>query len=473
VKSPSEKFPHISKDQLILFPSVILDFVGILIAGVIAFIIRFRSSLFENSPRPAIADFNYEFILCAIGVGWILILGLNGHYQIRKTNLAILNIPILVKHSILYFFAIGFLSFFLRASFSRTVFFVFFVAGLLNLITLRSLFFQFVTKPMIRSKHLIRKLAIVGINKFDANKYSDWIIDNRMLGFAVISRIECHKITREWLEEFERIIKFSPVNEILLLPGMEQDVNFSKFIHFCHDLEIKVNWIPLNSGSFGYWLIPSPQIGSPFLTFTSQKMAYWQKGLKRLFDILFSLSALLALSPILIVISAMILFRDGRPILYVQKRAGLDGKVFSFYKFRTMVLNADKMQHLAQNMNKNRHVIFKDANDPRITSIGKFLRRYSLDELPQFLNVLKNDMSIVGPRPHPLSEAKKYDSLYERRLNSKPGLTGPWQISGRSDLDLQTSVALDLNYAVNWSFTRDLWIVMATIGAVFRGRGAY
>jgi len=473
VEELSEKLPQISKNQLLVILFVTLDVLGIVIAAVIAFVIRFRSSFFEISPQPSIAYFNYELILGILGVGWILILGSSGHYHSRKTIFAVVNTPSLVKHSVVYFFAIGFISFFLRASFSRTVFFVFFATGLLNLIILRNLFFQFVTKPLLRSKQLTKKLMIIGRSKLEANQYSNWVINNRMLGYSVVSRMECLMIGKEWLEEFERIIKFSLVTEILLLPGMEQDENFSKFINYCHDLEIKVNWIPLNSGSFGYWLIPSPQMGSPFLTFTSQKMAYWQKGLKRLFDILFSLSALLVLSPILIVISAMILFRDGRPILYVQKRAGLDGKVFSFYKFRTMVLNADKMQHLAQNMNKNRHVIFKDANDPRITSIGKFLRRYSLDELPQFLNVLKNDMSIVGPRPHPLSEAKKYDSLYERRLNSKPGLTGPWQISGRSDLDLQTSVALDLNYAVNWSFTRDLWIVMATIGAVFRGRGAY
>ena len=118
-------------------------------------------------------------------------------------------------------------------------------------------------------------------------------------------------------------------------------------------------------------------------------------------------------------------------------------------------------------------MIFKDKKDPRVTPIGRILRKYSLDELPQFFNVLTNDMSVVGPRPALVHEVKKYDSMYERRLNAKPGVTGPWQISGRSDLDLQTSVALDLNYMVNWSFTRDLWIIIATIGAVFKGRGAY
>jgi lipopolysaccharide/colanic/teichoic acid biosynthesis glycosyltransferase len=119
------------------------------------------------------------------------------------------------------------------------------------------------------------------------------------------------------------------------------------------------------------------------------------------------------------------------------------------------------------------HVIFKNKQDPRVTPVGRILRKYSLDELPQFLNVFNNTMSVVGPRPALPREANVYNSIYERRLNAKPGITGPWQISGRSDLDLGTSVSLDLNYLINWSFSRDLWIIFATIGAVFKGKGAY
>jgi len=118
-------------------------------------------------------------------------------------------------------------------------------------------------------------------------------------------------------------------------------------------------------------------------------------------------------------------------------------------------------------------VLFKNPEDPRITPIGKFLRKYSLDELPQFWNVITNTMSVVGPRPALPSEVNVYSSVYERRLIAKPGITGPWQISGRSDLDLRTSVALDLNYLINWSFTRDIWIILATVGTVVRGKGAY
>jgi lipopolysaccharide/colanic/teichoic acid biosynthesis glycosyltransferase len=168
-----------------------------------------------------------------------------------------------------------------------------------------------------------------------------------------------------------------------------------------------------------------------------------------------------------------VLINSGWPIFYSQKRIGLNGKSFKFYKFRSMIKGADQKLAEVANVHGSSHVLFKNPVDPRITPVGRILRKYSLDELPQFLNVLNNSMSVVGPRPALPSEVSVYSSIYERRLIAKPGITGPWQISGRSDLDLRTSVALDLNYLINWSFTRDLWIIIATVGAVFKGKGAY
>jgi exopolysaccharide biosynthesis polyprenyl glycosylphosphotransferase len=261
--------------------------------------------------------------------------------------------------------------------------------------------------------------------------------------------------------------------EVLLLPGIENDANFAKFLHYLQDLGVHVNWIPLNSGNFGYWLIPAPQEGSPFLTFSTSDINFFQKLLKRVFDIAFSAIFLLLFSPLYIVIAAAILLSDGWPILFIQSRVGQNGKNFGFLKFRTMIKDAETKVSEVANMHSNDHILFKNANDPRITKVGRKLRRYSLDELPQFLNVLTGSMSVVGPRPALPREVSAYDSMYERRLIAKPGITGPWQIGGRSDLDLQTSVSLDLNYLNNWSFTRDLWIIVSTVGAVLKGKGAY
>ena len=452
---------------------IVVDALALLSAAVIAYNFRFRSSLFESEGQPSIAAFDYELILGVVVVGWLLTFGVSGIYSLNHDSLFILNLQSVIKQSIVYFFSLGFLSFVTRASFSRTVFITLLLSGLINLILVRTFLYLIFLKPLIKRKRFSTRLMIVGRTMRESQQYSDWIIKNRMLGYSVVSRMECTAISSTWLDEFERILKFTPIDEILLLPGMESDKNFSRFVHYCEDLGIKTNWIPLDSGNLGYWLIPKPQVGIPFLAFSQSKISVAERILKRSFDLVFAVSALVLLSPVYFVISVLILITSGRPVFYSQKRVGLNGKVFNFYKFRSMVKNADQLISSAANVHAKDHVIFKDKKDPRVTPIGRILRKYSLDELPQFFNVLINDMSVVGPRPALVHEVKKYDSMYERRLNAKPGVTGPWQISGRSDLDLQTSVALDLNYMVNWSFARDLWIIIATIGAVFKGRGAY
>jgi len=452
---------------------IVVDALALLSAAVISYNFRFRSSLFKSEGQPSIAAFDYKLILVVVVLGWLLTFGLSGIYSLNHDSLFILNLQSLIKRSIVYFFSLGFLSFVARASFSRTVFITLLLSGLINLVLVRTLLYFIFLRPLIKRKRFSTRLMIVGRTMRESQQYSDWIIKNRLLGYAVVSRMECTAISSTWLDEFERILKFTPIDEILLLPGMESDKNFSRFIHYCEDLGIKANWIPLDSGTLGYWLIPKPQVGIPFLAFSQSKISVAERILKRSFDVVFAVLALVLLSPVYFVISVLILITSGGPIFYSQKRVGLNGKVFDFYKFRSMVKNADQLISSAANVHAKDHVIFKDKKDPRVTPIGRILRKYSLDELPQFFNVLINDMSVVGPRPALVYEVKKYDSMYERRLNAKPGVTGPWQISGRSDLDLQTSVALDLNYMVNWSFTRDLWIIIATIGAVFKGRGAY
>ena len=328
-------------------------------------------------------------------------------------------------------------------------------------------------RPMILKKKVSSNMMIVGRLKSDLEEHSDWLIDHRTLGFTIASRLVCTEITSVWLEEFDRILRYKKITEVLMLPGMESDPNFSKFIHYCEDLDIHVNWIPLDSGNLGYWLIPSPQEGIPFLTFEKSEISLPWRILKRAFDLVFAISLMILLSPVFIAIGLAVLVSSGWPIFYSQKRVGLNGRTFKFYKFRSMVKDADKIVHEVENIHASDHVLFKNRQDPRVTPVGRILRKYSLDELPQFLNVINNSMSVVGPRPALPSEVSVYNSIYERRLIAKPGITGPWQISGRSDLDLRTSVSLDLNYLVNWSFTRDLWIIVSTVGAVFKGKGAY
>jgi exopolysaccharide biosynthesis polyprenyl glycosylphosphotransferase len=391
----------------------------------------------------------------------------------KHANLFVLNLQLVIKRSVYFFFFLGFISFIFKASFSRIVFGVMLVSGLIYLIIGRLITYFLVLKPLILKKKVISKIMLIGNSAKDLKDYSEWIIENRRLGYSVVSLVTCNQISSEWIEEFDRILRYKRIDEILLLPGMESDDNFAKFIHYCEDFEININWIPLSSGNLGYWLTPTRQEGIPFLTFEKSAISLPWRILKRAFDLLFGSLVLIIFSPLFLLIALLILISSGYPVLYSQTRVGLNGKPFKFFKFRTMIKDADYRLEEVENFHIEDHVIFKNKEDPRITPIGRILRKYSLDELPQFFNVICGTMSVVGPRPALSREVSLYNSTYERRLNAKPGITGPWQISGRSDLDLQTSISLDLNYLTNWSFSRDLWIIIATIGAVFKGRGAY
>ncbi len=193
--------------------------------------------------------------------------------------------------------------------------------------------------------------------------------------------------------------------------------------------------------------------------------------LKRVLDVLFGSLILLVLSPFLVVIAIAIRLESPGPVLYRSQRIGKKGRVFRCYKFRTMVRDAEKRRSEVMHMNERDGVLFKVTNDPRITRLGRFLRKYSLDELPQFINVLKGDMSIVGPRPPIASEVMEYKLNHLRRLDVTPGITGLWQVQARQDPSFDSYVSLDVAYIENWSVWLDVKIILRTIGVVFSGTG--
>lgn len=196
--------------------------------------------------------------------------------------------------------------------------------------------------------------------------------------------------------------------------------------------------------------------------------------IKRIIDIVLSAVALVVSSPIMLGVAIAIKLDDGGPVLFKQTRVGIHGKPFTMYKFRSMVTNAEEIKaKLAAESGQTDRFIFKLKDDPRITKVGKFIRKTSLDEFPQFFNVFKGDMSLVGPRPALPDEVARYGSLYSTRLLVKPGITGPWQVSGRSDLSQEQSEFLDVSYIENWSITGDLAILAKTAMVVFRGTGSY
>ena len=214
--------------------------------------------------------------------------------------------------------------------------------------------------------------------------------------------------------------------------------------------------------------------GRPMLVFRSTPEASWQSFAKQALDVGGAALLLAAFSPILLGVALFIKTTSRGAILFRQHRAGLNGKPFTMLKFRSMVTDADQHKHELEVLNEMTGPVFKLTNDPRVTSIGRFLRKFSLDEFPQLINVLRGEMSLVGPRPLPLDEVKRFDDLaHRRRLSVKPGITCLWQVSGRNNVkDFSDWVRLDLEYIDNWSLWLDLKILFRTIPVVLFGTGA-
>ena len=212
----------------------------------------------------------------------------------------------------------------------------------------------------------------------------------------------------------------------------------------------------------------------PLLVFRTAPEASWQSVIKHVMDLAGAFVLLILLSPLFLLIAIGIKLTSPGPILFKQQRSGQSGAPFTLYKFRTMITNAEQFKRELELMNEMSGPVFKVTNDPRVTRIGQWLRRYSLDELPQLYNVLRGEMSLVGPRPLPVDEVKRFSDLaHRRRLSVRPGLTCLWQISGRNQIkDFKDWVRLDLEYIDNWTLWLDLKILLRTIPAVLAATGA-
>jgi exopolysaccharide biosynthesis polyprenyl glycosylphosphotransferase len=263
------------------------------------------------------------------------------------------------------------------------------------------------------------------------------------------------------------------IAEVLLIQGSVPSETILETAKFCetHNLECKIlpDLLEMRRGE----IILDGFCGLPTFSIRSASLYGTDYYLKRSFDVIVSLLILIVLCIPLLIISLFIQIDSPGPAIFSQDRMGFLGKKFKLYKFRTMVIDADRRIDELKPMSDRPGPVFKMKNDPRITHFGKWLRRMSLDEIPQIFNVLKGDMSLVGPRPQVLWEAAHYDEHAKKRLRVKPGITGLWQVSGRAALSYEEMIDLDVFYLENWSLGLDLKILIRTLPAVFAKEGAY
>ena len=279
------------------------------------------------------------------------------------------------------------------------------------------------------------------------------------------------------LQDLPEICKAYNVELLKVVGSSATSADMHKLLYWAldgHDISFVVS--PAITGVSSSKLTTRVIAGTPLLEISSTKFSGPQYAVKTVMDAIFGTLAFLVSTPIVLVAAIIIKIQDGGPAFFKQSRVGLNGKEFTMYKLRSMKVgaeleHAERQAALAESAtNKN---MYKDPEDPRVTKFGKIIRKYSIDELPQFLNVIKGNMSLVGPRPPLLSEVEEWKEHETRRLLVKPGVTGPWQIGGRSLLTWEETVAIDLNYVENWSVFGDLVILFRTLVYVISGKGAY
>ena len=274
-------------------------------------------------------------------------------------------------------------------------------------------------------------------------------------------------------DTYKEKVKLMPIDEVFIyLPNAPKD-ELTDLISYFEMMGVTCNYGIDVSDEPGVSGVIDTLAGFTVISYSINNVDYNKRMLKRAMDIAGGVIGSILTVLLTPFIALAIVIDDPGPVFFKQKRVGRNGRLFNIYKFRSMCRDAEEKKAELEQDNEAKGLMFKMENDPRITKVGKFLRKTSLDEFPQFFNILKGDMSLVGTRPPTVDEYEQYDPHYKRRLSMKPGLTGLWQVSGRSDItDFDEVVKLDLEYIDNWSLSLDLKILLKTIGAVFTGRGS-
>jgi len=412
---------------------------------------------------------------------WYILFRINGMYESRRLD----TVP---RVAWIATWSVGegitlliLICYFLRITdISRLFVLLFGFVNVVFLVLLRIVLKQFLHN--LRSKgYNFRRILIVGSGK-RARSVAEKLHAHREWGMVVYGFLsqtpdEVGKQLDEGkvlgsLEDLQEIISSNPIDEVhIALPLLDLDT-ISSLLEICEEQGIRTRvMMDLYSPTISQVHLEDFR-GTPMLTFTASPMETWEMVVKETIDRVGAFVMILLLFPLFLFLSLCIKVTSKGPVFFVQERVGLHKRRFLIYKFRTMVHNAEELLESLQDKNELSGPVFKIKDDPRCTFVGRLLRKTSLDELPQLINVLKGEMSFVGPRPPLPSEITQYKSWQYRRLSMKPGISGLWQVSGRNTLDFEKWMKLDLQYIDNWSLKLDFIIILRTLPAVLLGRGA-
>jgi exopolysaccharide biosynthesis polyprenyl glycosylphosphotransferase len=428
---------------------------------------------FPNTWQSGLNDYELRNIVLSllVLVSWLFFLWFNGSRDTNILGFGADEYKRLTNATLLSFTFIAFISYIFKLEISRGFVMLVFPFGLLLLFIVRRILRSRLLRARNQGRYLSRVLLLhSGIS----DPVEARLALAQHAGFSIVHKI----VTAENIKfEIKDIVSNALSNNCdQIMVGQSAVISAAELRKLGWALEatnIDLIVAPAVTEIAGPRLKVSNVEGLPLLHLEQPDFSGASRITKRLLDLGLSIVGIIVISPFLIVIALVIKFYDRGSVLYFQKRIGQNNKEFTVYKFRTMYEGSHEQRaKIMAETNKDPRLA-KDPQDPRVTKPGLFLRRWSIDEIPQILNVIKGEMSLVGPRPPLAEEVNKYEKSETRRLLVKPGLTGLWQVSGRSELDWEDAVRLDLYYVENWSLTLDILIIIRTAAAVWRGEGAY
>ncbi|MBC8232618.1 sugar transferase [bacterium] len=477
--------------------AITVDIATVIVAFILSFYVRWALLfLIPFGVNTSLSD--YALLLIVIPIIWWALLNVQNAYTWQRFTSLKTEYRRVFKTTVfgtLILMAVVFI--FRIRDLPRSLITIFPVLSFLLLVLEKTLLYHMIGRMRKQGRNR-KKALIVGTGELAeefaaiADKYTDWGLE--VIGFLTNKTEETGKKNTErglWMaelgcsqlrtcdvkvlgtyEDLLTIIHELGVEEVVLaLPA--KDLNMAhKMLTLCEQEGIQVRLI----SNFFRTIIAKLHIseihGMPILTFSTAPMKEWQQFIKRCIDVIVSLAALAVLSPLFLIIAVLIKLTSSGPVFYEWKVIGFNKKPFKGYKFRSMVKDADKLKERFLVQNEMAGPMFKMKNDPRITLVGRFLRKFSLDELPQLWSILKGDMSLVGPRPCLQTELPHFESWQRRKFSVKPGLTCFWQVSGRNDIkDFNEWAKMDLEYIDNWSLWLDFKILLKTFPVVVLGKG--
>ncbi len=447
-----------------------LDFIFLILSGILAYFLRFKSFVVQY--RPILFDlpfFLFLKILLIVSFFALLVLFFSGVYSLQRKKLRYKLSKVFGACSV-FILTLIVVFFFNQKFFSSRFIVVFFWIFSLIFLSLERIVLNIIYNILVRKGIIQNKVIIIGNNDNSRRLIAEFQ-KNKSLGYKIIKTYNV--LNETVILDLNNLEAKVLVDEIILADPYANREIVAKLVNFCdvHHITYKYAASILETKIINFEV--DTVVGIPIIEIKGTPLDAWGKVWKRFFDIIFSFLGLIILIPIYIVLGLIIKLDTNGPILVRLNRVGAGNKIFGLYKFRSMIVGADKMKPDLMKYNEREDgPLFKMKNDPRITRVGKFIRRTSIDEIPNLINVLKGEMSLVGPRAHEPGEVQNYRDKHMKLLSIKPGVTGMAQVSGRSDLKFAEEVRLDIYYIENWSLILDLIILLKTIKVVLFDRTA-